>query len=401
MQNYVKLYSEFWTGETGRALKKLGPSVQVVAFYLINNPHTTMIGIYYLPFAYIVQDTGLQLNKVKTGIKHLCQLDFCCYDERQEFVWVMNMARFQVGDQLKPKDNRLMCINKLYQSLPQLNFLEKFYQKYHQRFSLGGLAQASNTSKVLGRSLEGPSKDLYSEGKLDDEIEKDQSDRIITDASQILDPQTPLASTLEGPSEILQSQKQKQYQKQYQKQKQKQKQYQKIRYVAPLTLAQPLSVDNSTGLSTISHSQPERSSKAQNLTADIEEIFQHWQAIMHHPQAKLDAKRKRVITQALQSGYSISQLCQAISGCAQTPFNMGENDRGERYDSLALILRDSDHIDRFIHNDQSPPQPKSINPVLENNARVMKELLDREQNNVINEEHQRNIDRARARLEER
>ena len=398
MQTYVKLYSQFWTGNTGRALKKLGPSVQVIAFYLINNPHTTMTGICYLPFAYIVQDTGLQLNEVKTSIEHLCQLDFCCYDERQEFVWVINMARFQVGDQLKPKDKRVTCIKKLYQSLPQLNFLEKFYQQYHQRYYLDALPQVDNASKVARRSLEGPPKKDESVDKIDEKSKEEQSDSIVTDSPQTFDQSTHFLSTIEGPSKVARSQKQQQYQKQ--KQKQKQKQYQKIRSVTPLSLAQPLSVDNSICLSTISHSQPERSTKAQSLTADIEEIFEHWQAIMHHPQAKLDTKRKRVITQALQSGYSVSQLCQAISGCAQTPFNMGENDRGQRYDSLALVLRDSDHIDRFIHNAHTPPQPKSINPVLEQNRRSMTELLDHEQANVINEKHQHNIDRARAWLGE-
>ena len=55
----------------------------------------------------------------------------------------------------------------------------------------------------------------------------------------------------------------------------------------------------------------------------------------------------------------MEQLCQAVQGCALTPFNMGHNDRGERYDSLGLILRDSDHIDRFINNFHSPPNLKT------------------------------------------
>jgi hypothetical protein len=34
---------------------------------------------------------------------------------------------------------------------------------------------------------------------------------------------------------------------------------------------------------------------------------------------------------------------------------MGKNDRGQRYDSIDLILRDADHIDRFIANAEKPP----------------------------------------------
>ena len=88
-------------------------------------------------------------------------------------------------------------------------------------------------------------------------------------------------------------------------------------------------------------------------------IFQHWKTVMNHPDAKLDEKRKSIITRALKAGYSVGKLCDAITGCSYTPHNMGKNDRGQRYDGLHVILRDADQIDRFIRNYQHPPQ--SIN----------------------------------------
>lgn len=91
----------------------------------------------------------------------------------------------------------------------------------------------------------------------------------------------------------------------------------------------------------------------------IAHVFAHWQTTMHHPQAKLDDKRKRLIARALKSGYSVAQLCQAIEGCSLTPHNIGDNDRGQRYDGLHIILRDGDQIDRFIHNCHSPPKALS------------------------------------------
>jgi hypothetical protein len=89
----------------------------------------------------------------------------------------------------------------------------------------------------------------------------------------------------------------------------------------------------------------------------IQEIFKHWQAVMKHPDAKLDHKRKALINKALSVGYGIEQICQAITGCSITPYNMGHNDRGQRYDGLHIILRDADQIDRFICNFHTPPQP--------------------------------------------
>lgn len=93
-----------------------------------------------------------------------------------------------------------------------------------------------------------------------------------------------------------------------------------------------------------------------NSPYTVEHIFQHWQNVFDHPQAVLDEKRKRLIRQALKSGYTEDQLCEAITGCSYTPHNMGYNDNGQRYDGLQVILRDADQIDRFIHNAHNPPK---------------------------------------------
>ena len=87
-----------------------------------------------------------------------------------------------------------------------------------------------------------------------------------------------------------------------------------------------------------------------------QQIFEHWRTVMAHPSAKLDPKRRALIGKALQSGYDVNELCDAITGCSVTPHNIGDNDRGQRYDGLHVILRDSDQIDRFIHNRNHPPR---------------------------------------------
>jgi hypothetical protein len=98
-----------------------------------------------------------------------------------------------------------------------------------------------------------------------------------------------------------------------------------------------------------------------NYSASKEEIFSYWQETMNHPRAKLDKKRENVIHKALGLGYGIVDLKQAIDGCAQTPFNMGQNDRQQVYDDISLILRDAEHIERFINNANNPPNAKQIN----------------------------------------
>ncbi len=88
---------------------------------------------------------------------------------------------------------------------------------------------------------------------------------------------------------------------------------------------------------------------------DVKEIFSHWQTVMNHPKAKIDKKRANKIVQSLKLGYSLAELKEAIDGCAKTPFNMGQNDKGQRYDDIELILRDASHIDRFIGNARQQP----------------------------------------------
>jgi hypothetical protein len=89
--------------------------------------------------------------------------------------------------------------------------------------------------------------------------------------------------------------------------------------------------------------------------APILEIFEYWKLVMTHKAAKLDAKREKVISDALKIGYSIDQLKAAILGCSLTPFNCGKNDRNTRFDGLGIIFKSADQIDRFIQNSIQPP----------------------------------------------
>jgi hypothetical protein len=108
----------------------------------------------------------------------------------------------------------------------------------------------------------------------------------------------------------------------------------------------------------------------------VEKIFKHWKDVFNHRHAVLDPKRKKLINQALKNGYTEDQLCEAITGCSYTPHNMGDNDRGQRYDGLHVIFRDADQIDRFIHNAQHPPRPlNAADKLLQSNYAVAQNWL--------------------------
>lgn len=120
-----------------------------------------------------------------------------------------------------------------------------------------------------------------------------------------------------------------------------------------------------------------------NPVNSVVEVFEHWKHVMEHPGAKIDDKRKVLISQALRSGYSVQQLCDAITGCSYTPFNTGDNDRGQRYDGLHIILRNADQIDRFIRNYHNPPKPvNDVDRMLSGNLNVAREWADSKRNEM-------------------
>ncbi len=88
------------------------------------------------------------------------------------------------------------------------------------------------------------------------------------------------------------------------------------------------------------------------------EVFSHWQAVMEHPGAKLTGDRRAKILARFREGYTVEQMRQSIDGCKLSPFHMGDNDRGRKFDALTLILRDGEHVERFISWAESPPNGK-------------------------------------------
>ena len=95
-------------------------------------------------------------------------------------------------------------------------------------------------------------------------------------------------------------------------------------------------------------------------------IFAYWQKALNHPLSKLSDKRRRRITQAFKAGFTEDDMKLAIDGCVATPYNMGQNPYGQMYDDLELILRDVEHIERFMTN----AVPVGSRPNPEADARV-------------------------------
>lgn len=80
----------------------------------------------------------------------------------------------------------------------------------------------------------------------------------------------------------------------------------------------------------------------------VRQVFQRWQEVMGHADAKLLPKRRRCIQARLREGYTVAQLCEAIAGCKASPFHMGKNDENRVHDDLTLICRNGENVERFM-----------------------------------------------------
>lgn len=156
MRDYGVVSPMFWIGKTGRALRKY-PDAQRVAIYFMTAPSSEMTGVFYCPLASILNDVGLfeapskpltspsqggvssydsPLEGVKSAIVKLMELGFCVYDFESEFVFVTEMARWQIGESLKEKDNRIVGVKKSVKSMPK-PLASLFLARYNEVFCLG------------------------------------------------------------------------------------------------------------------------------------------------------------------------------------------------------------------------------------------------------------------------
>ncbi len=77
------------------------------------------------------------------------------------------------------------------------------------------------------------------------------------------------------------------------------------------------------------------------------------------PRVVLDDKRRKLIRRRLKDGYSVDDLCMAVTGWLYSDHHRGHNNRSTVYNSLDLLLRDGDHIDKFVAFHDRPGVAKS------------------------------------------
>jgi hypothetical protein len=181
MRAYATLLPAFWTGTTGKAITAARKDARIVATYVLTCEHANMLGLYRLPLLYVAEETGLKRREVSCALKQLKAIGFVDYDETSEFVWVVEMARFQLGllpnETLKEGDNRAKGAARLYKQIPANPFLGPFHDRYSQILRLP--IRRDFTSKTeplqspLGGALKYPPRDYVPDpGPVPDLVQK-------------------------------------------------------------------------------------------------------------------------------------------------------------------------------------------------------------------------------------
>lgn len=136
MREYGKIFATFWTGETGQALQRFGHEAVIMAAYLMSCSHSNMLGLFRIPLGYAAEETGLGFEGACKGMQGCIATGFCYYDPSSKFVWVVEMAHWQIEKKLKSIDKRVIGVRRSYAQLPDNPFLEDWFLHYSDDFLL-------------------------------------------------------------------------------------------------------------------------------------------------------------------------------------------------------------------------------------------------------------------------
>ena len=170
MRDYAKLSPTFWTGTTGKALRRHGVEATLVALYLVSAPGSNMLGLYYQPVLFMAHETGLGFEGASKGLQGCIEAGFCRYDAETEMVFVHEMAAWQIAESLAPKDLRCKGLQRDYDSLPDCPFLGAWFDRYSKGFNLTG-------RRENGSPLQAPSKPLPSQEQEQEQEQKTKTTR--------------------------------------------------------------------------------------------------------------------------------------------------------------------------------------------------------------------------------
>jgi len=158
MRTYATIAPQFWTGKTGKIIREHGADAQRVALYLLSCPSASALGLYYLPIPTLCHEVGISKDGASMALRCLSDALFAHYDWSSEYIWVPEMARFQIAESLQPGDTRVKWITKELLQLSKTPFFNDFLEKYQESFKLKTLCPIDAPSMPLASPIDAKNK---------------------------------------------------------------------------------------------------------------------------------------------------------------------------------------------------------------------------------------------------
>ena len=115
--------------------KTLTPQVKLVVLYVLTSPYGNSAHLFRIGPSEIALACGLSPKAARLALNHLCSVEFIAYDFEHELMWLELQMLAELGESLKPEDNRIKFLASLCGSLPKCaitaDFLTRFSAPYH------------------------------------------------------------------------------------------------------------------------------------------------------------------------------------------------------------------------------------------------------------------------------
>lgn len=167
MRKYASIPPRIWQSD----IKAVRGDLEAIAvhYHLTTCGHANMIGLYYIPVAYISHEIGCPMEGASKGLNSLIQAGLCSYDFDKDLVWVHDMACDQVAPQLSPKDKRVSGIAGQLAMFPICPITLGFYAKYRLPYHLYDERILEDFESAFDENHEAPSKPLRSQKQEQDQ----------------------------------------------------------------------------------------------------------------------------------------------------------------------------------------------------------------------------------------
>ena len=116
MREYGKIHRSFWTNP---ALRAAGRDARELAAYLLTGPHTTMLGCFRLPDAYVAEDLGWDVEGVRLAFGALADIGFAVRDDETKWLVIPRFLKWN-----RPENpNQVKGILKAFAAVPAFEYV--------------------------------------------------------------------------------------------------------------------------------------------------------------------------------------------------------------------------------------------------------------------------------------